>query len=161
MKAYYRAKSSPSKGGVGSWLAVLDIDKFKQINDTYGHIFGDEVLIHFSNILNEQMRFSDFLFRFGGEEFIIILNQVNAEGAGVAFERYRKAVESYQFPSGQVTVSIGYTFIDHTKASEQLLEEADRAVYAAKEGGRNLVINYTQLDHSEEPSSSDSDIELF
>ncbi|BFM05638.1 GGDEF domain-containing protein [Halioxenophilus aromaticivorans] len=161
VKAYYLAKSLNNEVCNSSWLAVLDIDKFKQINDTYGHIFGDEVLIHFANVLNEEMRFSDFLFRFGGEEFIIILNQVDAAGAATAFERYRKAVENYRFPAANVTVSIGYTFIDHAKANEQLLEEADKAVYAAKTAGRNQVVNYQEMDHSGEADSSDGDIELF
>ena len=161
VKSYYQGKDVFYREGFGSWLAVLDIDNFKKINDTYGHIFGDEVLIHFANILNEQMRFSDFAFRFGGEEFIVVLNQMDAHAAKAAFERYRAAVESYLFPSGQVTVSIGYTFIDCHKACEQLLEEADRAVYAAKAAGRNQVVNYLQIDHSQEPGCADSDIELF
>lgn len=148
-------------GDSASWLAVLDIDRFKQINDTYGHIFGDEILIHFANILQQHMRFSDFLFRFGGEEFIVILNQINAKGAELAFERLRKAVEQFEFPSGSVTVSIGYSVINPDKAQEIVLEEADKAVYRAKNTGRNCVVNYADIAAELAPCVCDGDVELF
>lgn len=143
------------------WLAVLDIDRFKQINDTFGHIYGDEVLIHFANVLNELVRFSDFLFRFGGEEFIIILTRVTARDASEAFERFRRAIENYEFPSGSVTVSIGYTAIDTNKSAEQVLAEADKAVYGAKSFGRNCVVDYRAMmaQHSDNPN--EGDVELF
>ena len=161
VRSYYRANPEKNAQGLASWLAVLDIDNFKAVNDTYGHIFGDEVLIHFSNILQEQMRFSDFLFRFGGEEFIVILNQVNRDGAKVAFERLRRSVEQYNFPSGQVTVSIGCGFIDCGKASEVILEEADKAVYAAKSAGRNRVVFFDEMVQSVPSASATGDVELF
>ncbi|VUD41247.1 Diguanylate cyclase DosC [Thalassocella blandensis] len=157
---YYRKPENEFDTNNCSWLAVLDIDHFKSINDNYGHLFGDEVLIHFANIMKEQFRFSDFIFRFGGEEFLVILNQTNAAGAQATLERFRKAVEKHQFPSGKVTVSVGYSFLDPNGSMSQLLEEADRAVYFAKESGRNQVVNY--LDAKEGLQSHDSqDIELF
>lgn len=158
---YHRDHSQVTQLGVSSWLAVLDIDNFKRINDTYGHIFGDEILIHFANLLNETIRFSDFLFRFGGEEFIIILNQIDEGGASKTFERFRKAIQDYDFPAGKVTASIGYTKIDCNKSSEQILEEADRAVYGAKSAGRNKVVDYRELKGVKLSDESTGGIELF
>ena len=93
-------------------LMLLDLDHFKKINDMFGHLYGDEVLIHFSNLMEHVFRHTDFLFRYGGEEFVVIMNNCSHEGALQALERFRKTVETYQFPSNRVTVSIGYTMID-------------------------------------------------
>ena len=142
-----------------SWLALMDIDFFKSINDQFGHIYGDEVLLHFASLLEKNMRHTDFLFRYGGEEFVVILNDSCQKGAEECFERFRKEVEKFAFPSGKVTVSIGYTRIEPAKASEQLLEEADKSVYFAKENGRNQVVNYSNMD--KQPMHFGGDVELF
>ena len=142
-----------------SWLAILDIDHFKKINDQFGHLYGDEVLLHFSALMEKVFRHSDFLFRYGGEEFVVVVNSCAAEGAAKALERFREAVEEYEFPSGKVTVSIGYTVIDPIAPPTLLLEHADRALYHAKDSGRNQVVHYQDIqesDHHEE-----GDIELF
>lgn len=157
---YYRKLGSGFDKNTCSWLAVLDIDHFKKINDNYGHLFGDEVLIHFANIMKEQFRYSDFIFRFGGEEFLVILNQTNSDDAHQTLERFRKTVENHRFPSGNVTVSIGYCFLDPNSSMSQLLESADRAVYHAKENGRNQVVDTVNAKNVNPPADS-SDIELF
>ncbi len=157
---YYRNREEEKDNEKGSWVAILDVDHFKQINDTYGHLFGDEILLLFANLLVDKFRFSDFIFRYGGEEFIVILNQTDAQGAEITLERFRKSVEEYAFPSGRLTVSIGYTFLDHDSTMSLLLEQADSAVYSAKENGRNCIINHSTLEKSPLDRRID-DIELF
>jgi diguanylate cyclase (GGDEF)-like protein len=89
-----------------SWIAILDIDHFKRVNDNFGHLYGDEVLLIFSQIMGRTFRYNDFLFRFGGEEFVVVLNLSTQETALTAFERFREAVADYNFPTvGKVTVS--------------------------------------------------------
>jgi diguanylate cyclase (GGDEF)-like protein len=148
----------------GEYLAVLDLDKFKRINDTYGHLIGDEVLLTFANILRASLRDNDRSFRYGGEEFIVVLNEVNPEQAAGVLERLRGNVERHNFPQvGQVTVSIGYTLIDRQDLPTRIIEEADKALYYAKEHGRNQVRNYSALrdEGSVDDSQHDGSIELF
>lgn len=129
--------------GKSSWFALLDIDHFKQINDTFGHLYGDEVLLLFSQMMEKHFRYNDFLFRFGGEEFVVILNLADQENAECVFERFRKRIAEYEFPTvGQVTVSIGVTHIDSAIMPSTLLDRADRALYHAKANGRNQVVIY-------------------
>jgi len=143
-----------------AFLAELDIDHFKQVNDTYGHLFGDEVLLRFSQIMERYFRYTDFLFRFGGEEFIVLLNNTNAKGASEALERFRKAVEEYNFPSvGKVTVSTGYVDIRSNVLPTTLVDRADKALYHAKENGRNQIVYYNDIRPDDD--DIDSDIELF
>ncbi|MEH6347302.1 MAG: GGDEF domain-containing protein [Bermanella sp.] len=132
--------------GTSHWIGILDIDHFKKINDNFGHIFGDEVLLLFAGLLRKVFRNSDLLFRFGGEEFIVFLLNISKEEATKTFERFRKDLEQYNFPQvGKVTVSIGMTQIDPECHSASLLEQADRALYYAKEHGRNQIFNYHDL----------------
>jgi diguanylate cyclase (GGDEF)-like protein len=129
-----------------SWLALLDIDHFKSINDTHGHLFGDEVLLLISQILKRTFRGADQLFRFGGEEFVIVLDRTTDIGAQIAFERLRAAIEGYDFPQvGRVTGSLGYTRIDSRDLPATCVERADAALYHAKNHGRNNVRNYETL----------------
>ena len=129
-----------------SWLALVDIDHFKAINDGYGHLFGDEVLLLISRLMQRSFRGADQLFRFGGEEFIVILEHASEAGALIALERLRAAIEKYQFPQvGCVTVSIGYTRIKAQDVATLCLARADAALYYAKSHGRNNVRNCEQL----------------
>lgn len=131
------------------WLAVLDIDHFKRVNDTYGHLLGDEVLLRFSRVMENSFRFNDRLFRFGGEEFLVLMRTDEA-GAGVALERFRAAVETYDFPCvGQVTVSIGYARATQGVLAPDLVDAADQALYKAKHAGRNRIVIADQLPVSE------------
>lgn len=131
------------------WLAVLDIDHFKRVNDSYGHLLGDEVLLRFSRVMENSFRFNDRLFRFGGEEFLVLMRTDEA-GAGVALERFRAAVESYDFPCvGQVTVSIGYARATAGTLAPDLVDVADQALYKAKHAGRNRIVMADQARVSE------------
>jgi len=127
-------------------LAVLDIDHFKRVNDTFGHLFGDEVLLHFSQCMNETFREYDFLFRVGGEEFVVVLRNVDAERAAAIMERFRHVIETHYFPSvGQITVSIGFTFIGPQDLPVTVMDRADKALYYVKEHGRNQTAFFEQL----------------
>ena len=129
-----------------SWLGLIDIDHFKSINDGYGHLFGDEVLLLIARLMRQVFRGADQLFRFGGEEFIVILEHSNAGGARLALERLRIAIERFQFPQvGRVTVSIGYTRITPQDIPTLALARADAALYHVKSHGRNGVRNCEQL----------------
>lgn len=126
-----------------SWLAILDIDHFKRINDTFGHLYGDEVLLIFSQLLEKHFRYNDFLFRFGGEEFVVILNLVNRVNAEATFNRFRENIAEYPFPTvGQVTISIGMVHVDSAIMPTTLLDWADQAMYQAKRDGRNRLRVY-------------------
>lgn len=153
------AKNEPS------WLGIVDVDKFKSINDNYGHLFGDEVLLLVSGLLKQAFRGTDLLFRFGGEEFIIVLDRATRPGAQVAFNRFRGQVEQFRFPQvNKVTVSLGYTWIQAGDAGSTCIERADAALYYAKHHGRNNVQSYEALIESgalQVKKSDGSDIELF
>ncbi|MDP5240632.1 GGDEF domain-containing protein [Uliginosibacterium sp. 31-16] len=128
------------------WLAVADIDKFKRINDNFGHLFGDEVLIRVADLMKKSFRGSDKLFRFGGEEFVVLLRFISAENAEHVLERFRLAVEEHEFPQvGQVTCSLGYVQIDPLLTPAEILGRADEALYFCKENGRNQVQRYEDL----------------
>jgi diguanylate cyclase (GGDEF)-like protein len=129
-----------------SWLALLDIDRFKSINDGHGHLVGDEILLLVSQIMKRSFRGADQLFRFGGEEFLVILDQASDAGALIAIERLRACVEEHAFPQvGRVTMSAGYTRILPSDCSTTCVERADAALYYAKAHGRNNVRNYETL----------------
>lgn len=150
----------------GHWLAVIDIDHFKQVNDQYGHLYGDEVLLLLSNIMRESFRGYDKLFRFGGEEFVAILRDTNRAGATKALERFRTSVEEYQFPQiGRITVSIGFVKITNQPIPAQVLGHADDALYYAKDHGRNRTCQFEYLVTSGEIEYNkdiiSQDIELF
>jgi diguanylate cyclase (GGDEF)-like protein len=128
------------------WLGMADLDHFKRINDTWGHLYGDEVLLLTAQLMQGHFRENDYLFRFGGEEFVIILRAPDQAQAALAFERFRSAIASHSFPQvGQVTVSIGVTHIDPAVFSATLLDHADKALYHAKGNGRNQVCFYETL----------------
>lgn len=128
------------------WVGVIDIDHFKRINDQFGHLYGDEVLLLTARLLAKSFRFSDRIYRFGGEEFIIVLNPTDACSAHQVFERFRQEMENARFPQvGQVTVSIGYTRIRTNLSTSDVIGEADEALYYAKGNGRNQLWAYETL----------------
>ena len=145
------------------WLAVVDIDHFKQVNDRFGHLYGDEVLILIANILRSSFRSHDRIFRFGGEEFVVLLRSTTLSTAHKVFNRFRLAVQEYHFPQvGQVTVSLG--FVSTTRGSPvEILGQADQALYYAKEHGRNQVCFYDDLVASWHLATkvANDDVELF
>lgn len=122
-------------------LALIDVDKFKPYNDSFGHPAGDEVLRSLSAILRESARPYDFVARYGGEEFVAILPGTSHDGALVIAERIRRSVQRAVWPNRPITVSIGIAISDAgTVTPSGLLKRADKALYLAKETGRNRVV---------------------
>jgi diguanylate cyclase (GGDEF)-like protein len=126
-------------------LLMLDLDHFKKVNDTHGHLAGDAVLAHLADVLSRAVRNEDVVARFGGEEFAIILRAINVDGAALMAERLRKTVEvtqiAFQGRDLRATVSIGVAGYPATlaKTPEALVEGADKALYRAKNAGRNRI----------------------
>lgn len=146
------------------WVGVLDIDHFKRINDNFGHMYGDEVLILFSNIMEKSFRSHDLLFRYGGEEFVVVLSPTPTDNVYLAFERFRKEIEAFDFPQiGRVTVSIGVIKIDGQSHQSTILEHADQALYYAKDHGRNQICDYDELIASGQLTErkTESNVEFF
>lgn len=127
-------------------LLFLDIDHFKNLNDNYGHQAGDEALRQVAKTLKEVCRTEDVPCRYGGEEFTIILPDTGKAGAEQLAERLRAAIEEKEINfEGQklpVTASIGISTFSHQEKGEALIQEADKALYQAKTGGRNKVVSY-------------------
>jgi two-component system cell cycle response regulator len=132
----------------GSPLTVLlvDLDHFKRINDTYGHIMGDTVLATVANLIRETIRATDIPGRYGGEELCIVLTETKSAGAQLVAERLRHRIAAEQFPDAaggmfQITCSIGLAqYHDNMKDVVSFIELADRALYQAKASGRNRLI---------------------
>jgi diguanylate cyclase (GGDEF)-like protein len=147
------------------YLGVIDIDHFKSVNDRFGHLIGDEVLLLLSRLMRSTFRFSDRLYRFGGEEFVVMMRCVNAEDALRAFERLRANTQRYLFPQvGNITVSVGFTEVQPSDTPSAAFQRADTAVYYAKEHGRNQVRSHaTLIAEGAVPSDSSKtgDVELF
>lgn len=153
-----------STGSLRYWLAVIDIDHFKQVNDNHGHLIGDEVLLLLSRLMRASFRLGDQLYRFGGEEFVVLLRAAEAGDAAVAFERLRAAVQAHTFPRvGGITVSVGFTEVRRSDSPTGAFERADKAVYHAKQNGRNRVADYGALvaDGVFVEDGPTSDVELF
>jgi diguanylate cyclase (GGDEF)-like protein len=126
--------------------AMLDIDHFKRINDSKGHLLGDEVLLLLAQQMTDSFRENDLLFRYGGEEFAMVLMDIETEQAQITLERFREKIASFRFPGiKQVTVSIGYTLFDKRLTLNQLITQADIALYYCKTTTRNAVHSYQDL----------------
>jgi diguanylate cyclase (GGDEF)-like protein len=132
-------------------IAMIDLDRFKSINDTHGHLFGDRILEQVARTMQKSVRAIDSLGRYGGEEFLLVLPDTHLDGASQVGEKVRAAVAELEFtppdhgPTVQVTISIGIASVDpgrteHTNLSRALLEGADTALYQAKAQGRNCVM---------------------
>ena len=132
----------------GTLISVLmiDADHFKKINDTYGHIIGDEVLIMVTRLLSGAVRNSDLLYRYGGEEFVAIIAANDLESATQVFERARAKIEQFEFPQvGHVTISGGFSCADTKVLPQEVINRADSSLYAAKNAGRNRIYYYDTL----------------
>lgn len=149
----------------GFCFALLDIDFFKLVNDKFGHVYGDEVLLLFSNQMKETFRDSDMLFRYGGEEFAVLLHNVNLEQAEVILNRFRLNIEEFNFPmEHKVTTSVGYCEFHNKIPLSSIVERADKALYYAKDHGRNKTYGFERLIEQNEihdTKINDGDIELF
>lgn len=124
-------------------LMVLDLDNFKRFNDEYGHSFGDAVLKSVADATANTVRRSDLLFRFGGEEFVVVAAHTTTEGATLLAERIRENVMGLATIRGietRVTVSVGVATLRNDEHADDLFERADQAMYRAKQNGRNRVV---------------------
>jgi len=142
---YNRTRRHPSDFS----LAILDIDFFKKVNDNYGHQYGDYVLKTVADLMKQAFRKTDLLYRYGGEELVMIMPETNIEGAIIPVQRLRRMVEEFDFDyngvKAKVTVSIGLTMnYQNFNSSTEILKSADEALYRAKEEGRNRVILHEQ-----------------
>jgi len=127
---------------------MIDLDFFKQVNDQYGHQTGDSVLLEIANLIRESIRRSDLLIRYGGEEFLVLLLEIDSETTHVVAEKVRIAVEQHQFelPGGiaiHKTVSIGISeYPQDAEMFYKAIKYADVALYEAKQAGRNRVVRF-------------------
>jgi two-component system, cell cycle response regulator len=129
-------------------LAMLDIDNFKDYNDSHGHLAGDKILRQVAKLMVKNIRSIDVAARYGGEEFVVILPQTDAQAAKVVAEKLRLLIENSQFekeetqPGSKITISIGIaTFPENSKELEGLINSADQRLYVAKAQGRNKVVD--------------------
>ncbi|MDG3088405.1 GGDEF domain-containing protein [Vibrio hannami] len=127
---------------------MVDLDHFKKINDVHGHLAGDEVLKGVASIIRSHIRRTDFVCRYGGEEFCIVLPFVNEKDAKVLIERIREAIDLFRYSDMEITASFGISSMEcGLKDSRTLILAADEALYVAKSNGRNRAISYGELIH--------------
>lgn len=144
------ARASRHKSALA--VAMVDVDRFKLLNDAYGHAAGDRVLKHIAQVLETSVRRTDLVARYGGEEFVVVLPESNAAQAMMRMERIRESIEAgalpldkhkarNSLPSVKVTISVGIASWPHDgQAETELIASADRRMYEAKQKGRNLVV---------------------
>ncbi|MGI6778706.1 MAG: GGDEF domain-containing protein [Acetivibrionales bacterium] len=132
-------------------IMMLDLDNFKMFNDSYGHVYGDKLLVLFSDIIRQNIRKSDMAVRFGGEEFLILIRDLDIVIAKSIADRIRRQLEKKSLYTGEkedknkVTVSCGIAqYPKHAKAIKQVIECADKALYHAKKNGKNIVVIYEE-----------------
>jgi diguanylate cyclase len=130
-------------------IIMIDLDHFKNINDQYGHSVGDTVLSKTASILSTSIRAYDYIFRYGGEEFVILINNTDTAGCLAVAEEIRVKVANYQYKDlpfiiDPITISLGVAIFDKHPDYEQLINHADQALYVAKENGRNRVELYKE-----------------
>jgi diguanylate cyclase (GGDEF)-like protein len=147
------------------WLVMIDIDHFKRVNDNFGHLIGDEVLLLLARLMRAHFRFHDQLYRFGGEEFVVLMRCHDEEEAAGVLERLRITTQQHLFPQvGSITISIGFSEVRPGDTPSGAFERADKAVYYAKEHGRNQVCSHAALIASgdlSEAATNEGDMELF
>ena len=146
------------------YIGVLDIDHFKRVNDAFGHLIGDEVLLLLSRLMRSVFRYHDRLYRFGGEEFVVLMRCRSDADAGLALHRLRTALQTFTFPQvGAITVSMGYAEVLPGDTPSLAFDRADRAVYWAKHHGRDQVCSFAALSAQGElrDDTKAGDVELF
>ena len=121
-------------------ILLLDIDYFKKVNDLYGHNEGDRVLLQFSKLISSHLREKDPFARWGGEEFVVLLSNIDTKNATIVAEKLRQITENFEFSKEySITCSVGISEFQKNDTTEELFNRADNALYYAKENGRNLV----------------------
>ena len=144
------------------FIGVIDIDHFKRVNDAHGHLIGDEVLLQLSRQMRLNFRYSDRLYRFGGEEFVVLMRCRSDTDAAAAFERLRLSVQAHAFARvGSVTVSVGFTEVRTGDTAGSAFERADKAVYRAKALGRNQVCSLADMPAAGDGHGAGGEVELF
>jgi diguanylate cyclase (GGDEF)-like protein len=145
-----KIRSEAIRSDKNQTLIIVDIDHFKKVNDQFGHPTGDRVLLHFARVLRENCRVSDFLFRLGGEEFLVLTSGDNEGGMHVA-EKIRTALEHDTYSDGERSIPVTASFgvaqaetADGVDGLSRMLQRADQALYSAKRGGRNRVVVWCQ-----------------
>ncbi|CTQ53082.1 Diguanylate cyclase YdeH [Roseibium album] len=141
--------SNSRKSGSWNWLLMVDLDHFKSVNDQFGHELGDAVLQGFASVVREHIRTKDLFFRYGGEEFLLCISDVDRDAVSSVAERLRKATaqKSYETAKGDqfsVTASFGIAALTPEKSVNDAINSADAAMYAAKHAGRNKVVFETE-----------------
>ncbi|MEA3368236.1 MAG: diguanylate cyclase [Planctomycetota bacterium] len=133
-----------ARTGADLALAMVDVDRFKVVNDTHGHPFGDRVLREVAKVMQHEARAADLVARFGGEEFMVLMPETGARDAATAGDRLRRRIADRPVSDGastaRVTVSVGVTSLDGAVDPTGLLRHVDEALYAAKQGGRNRTV---------------------
>lgn len=124
-------------------ILMYDIDRFKKINDLYGHQVGDDVLVQMSALIKSQLRESDFIFRIGGEEFVILLPETFLQSANVIAKKIKDSVEQElkTIQNKVITISIGVTQVEEHDSADSIFKRVDEYLYAAKNSGRNRVVS--------------------
>jgi diguanylate cyclase (GGDEF)-like protein len=137
-----------SRSNVSVYLAMLDLDFFKVVNDTYGHSVGDEVLKATAQAIHNAVRSYDLTARYGGEEFLLLLENIDETGALGLVERLRKNIEENDIEAEgkkiHITCSLGLVRYQDSESLEKTIDKADKAMYKAKEAGRNIVKLYDE-----------------
>jgi diguanylate cyclase (GGDEF)-like protein len=118
------------------------VDCFKKVNDTYGHLIGDQVLVKITESIKQSIRLSDVLARWGGEEFVILLPHTTQEDAGIVAEKIRRGIETTLFESvGKMTISCGVSQVQIGDDRSTFFQRVDSALYQAKKRGRNCIVH--------------------
>jgi diguanylate cyclase (GGDEF)-like protein len=129
-----------------NWIVIVDVDHFKSINDKFGHLYGDEVLIHIANALKINIRHKDIVFRFGGEEFVVFFKNLTRKKCEEALSRLSKAISDVSLVQlDNLTVSFGVTKFNPSIFHTTLMDYADQALYYSKENGRNRYTFFEDL----------------
>jgi diguanylate cyclase (GGDEF)-like protein len=140
------ATSVSARHGISQGLVLLDIDHFKKVNDVYGHSVGDEVLKELVALIQQNIRRSDQLFRFGGEEFVLLMSGVDEAGLRAVMHNLQEIIRRFlRHPGGPVTASFGVAVLGPDESPEDWFSRADAALYKAKESGRDQVVYADEL----------------
>ena len=147
------AAANAERTGLPYALVLLDIDHFKRINDEHGHVVGDDVLTDLVALLKQNTRKSDQLFRYGGEEFVLLLPGVDGIGLKAVMNNLQQVLRKYmKHPGGAVTASFGVALLRHGEGVDSWLARADAALYEAKETGRDRIV-FADLHEAPEPAA--------
>lgn len=152
-----REFAAANRHGEALSVIMFDIDHFKRVNDEHGHLAGDDALRALAHLVSDEIRDCDLAFRYGGEEFVVVLAKTDLNGAILLAERIRKRTESTRIECAEVrlgmTLSLGVTSLESGDTQASLLGRADEALYASKSGGRNRVSARTRIDERDAGST--------